>query len=253
VFLDSFDHITPDYYENERMVGAEFPSVDYWLKLTSVDDERRFSMLSPLLSNKRILDFGCGGGGFINKAKSLASLVVGVDAEQATADYWGQGIYTDLDAVPESDFDVITAFHVVEHLHDPAAMLHKLGGLLSENGRMVVEVPSADDALLTLYDSPGFQEFTYWSQHLFLFNASNFKMLAEKAGLKVVALSQYQRYPLSNHLYWLSKGLPGGHQKWVFLDDPILNNAYAKALAEIGKSDTLVAHLELATKEDGVI
>lgn len=63
VYLDSFEHIVPDFYTNSRMVGAEFPSVDYWLKVTAVDDERRFKMFSSLLPNKRVMDFGCGGGG----------------------------------------------------------------------------------------------------------------------------------------------------------------------------------------------
>lgn len=49
-------------------------------------------------------------------------------------------------------------------------MLNKLAGLLKSNGRMIVEVPSVEDAFLTLNDCDAFQRFTYWSQHLFLFN-----------------------------------------------------------------------------------
>ena len=110
---------------------------------------------------------------------------------------------------------------------------------------MIIEVPSSEDALLTLFDCDAFQRFTYWSQHLFLFNAETLRQLASQAGLKVIAMQQYQRYPLSNHLHWLSQGNPGGHQKWSFLNSPILAEAYANTLAAIGKCDTLVAHLEL--------
>jgi hypothetical protein len=142
---------------------------------------------------------------------------------------------------------LITAFHVVEHLSDPIAVLKTLAEKLSKNGRMVVEVPSSGDALLTLYDSSAFQHFTYWSQHLFLFNAETLRHLANKAGLRIVSIQQYQRYPLSNHLHWLSQGEPGGHQKWAFLDSPELKAAYANALASVAMCDTLIAHLELAT------
>ncbi len=142
-------------------------------------------------------------------------------------------------------FDLITAFHVIEHLPDPVAMLKALAYKLSKNGRIVVEVPSSEDALLTLYASKEFLRFTYWSQHLFLFSAETLKDLAERAGLRVVSVQQYQPYPLSNHLHWLSKGKPGGHQQWNFLDSADLNQAYAGALAAMGKCDTLIAHLEL--------
>ena len=109
---------------------------------------------------------------------------------------------------------------------------------------MVVKVPSSEDVLLTLYDSSAFQHFTYWSQHLFLFNAETLRRLAKQAGPCIVSIQQYQRYPLSNHLHWLSKGKPGGHQKWPFLDSSNLNEAYANSLASIGKCDTLIAWLE---------
>jgi SAM-dependent methyltransferase len=160
-------------------------------------------------------------------------------------DYWAGQI----NIVPSVEsagggYDLITAFHVIEHLSDPRSMLACLAGSLKPNGRMIIEVPSAEDALLTLYDCDAFQRFTYWSQHLFLFNAPTLEMLARQAGLRVVAVQHYQRYPLSNHLHWLSQGKPGGHQRWAFLDTPELASAYASTLAALGKTDTLIAHLE---------
>ena len=110
---------------------------------------------------------------------------------------------------------------------------------------MVIEVPSANDALLTFYDSDAFQRFTYWSQHLYLFTPSTLSKVLENAGLRVSAIQQYQRYPLSNHLYWLSNLSPGGHEKWSFLDNSALHEAYSQTLAQIGKCDTLIAFAEL--------
>ena len=45
-------------------------------------------------------------------------------------------------------------------------------------------------------------------------------------------------------MHWLSQGKPGGHQRWAFLDTPELASAYANTLAALGKTDTLIAHLE---------
>jgi hypothetical protein len=114
---------------------------------------------------------------------------------------------------------------------------------LQIKGRLIIEVPSAEDALLTLYSCPKFQDFTYWSQHLFLFNPESLRQLAIQAGFRVEAIQQVQRYPLSNHLFWLSQGKPGGHQTWNFLDNIALNEAYESSLGSIGKCDTLIAHL----------
>lgn len=66
------------------------------------------------------------------------------------------------------NYDLITAFHVVEHLPDPRTTLKELSSLLSPEGYLIIEVPSSEDALITLYDCDAFQKFTYWSQHLYL-------------------------------------------------------------------------------------
>jgi 2-polyprenyl-3-methyl-5-hydroxy-6-metoxy-1,4-benzoquinol methylase len=248
VTLSSLEHIRSGFYEKSGMHGAEPMPMDVWLKMTNWDDQRRYDMLKPLLPNKRLLDFGCGAGGFLNKAQKLAAAVVGLELERRVHEHWnGQiTIYSDAE-LAGGGFDLISSFHVIEHLSDPRAMLKTLSKMLAENGRMVIEVPSSEDALLTLYDSSEFQRFTYWSQHLFLFNAETLRRLAEQAGLRIVTVKQYQRYPLSNHLYWLSQGRPGGHQKWDFIDSPELNVAYANTLAAMGKCDTLIAHLESAS------
>jgi len=136
---------------------------------------------------------------------------------------------------------------VVEHIQDPRGIISNLGKLLKPKGRLIVEVPSADDALLSLYDCDTFQRFTYMSQHLFLFNASTLALLAKQAGLRVIAIQYYQRYSLANHLHWLSLGSPGGHQHWAFLDTPELSHTYAQSLSAIGRTDTLIAYLEIGS------
>ncbi len=53
------------------------------------------------------------------------------------------------------------------------------------------------------------------------------------------------RYSIDNPLA-LSQGQPGGHQRWAFLDTPETAHSYANTLATLGKTDTLIAHLERA-------
>jgi 2-polyprenyl-3-methyl-5-hydroxy-6-metoxy-1,4-benzoquinol methylase len=243
VSLDNKE-INDQFYIKSKMHGDALPEIESWLKECDPDDQRRVELLKQIICNKNILDFGCGAGGFLCKARNYASNVTGIELEERIKEFYKNKIkiYQYLDEVDEL-FDVITAFHCIEHVADPANLLAQMSRVLTENGLIVIEVPSADDALLTLYESPAFQKFTYWSQHLYLFNRESLAKLALKAGLKVNAISYYQRYPLSNHLYWLSRSAPGGHNKWAFLNSNDLNLAYSSALASIGKTDTLIAYL----------
>ena len=93
---------------------------------------------------------------------------------------------------------------------------------------------------MTLYESKFFRNFTYWSQHLFLFNEKTVKLLEKNSGLKLNWVKHIQRYPLSNHLYWLSKKKPGGHKHWNFLDNSLITSEYEKQLSLVGKTDTLL-------------
>jgi len=245
VMLSSHQHIQAGHYEDSGMHGDAVPSIETWLRDTEQDDHRRFEMLKSALVNRRVLDFGCGAAGFVRKVQSLTAEVAGVEPERRVREYWGDSItlYGGLEDVG-GGYDLITAFHVFEHLPDPRRLLTELATRLKDQGRLVIEVPSSDDALLVLYENDAFQRFTYWSQHLFLFNPETLRRLASQAGLRVVSIQQFQRYPLSNHLHWLSRNRPGGHQYWSFLDSPELTNAYANALAAIGKCDTLIAQFE---------
>lgn len=247
VSLSQRDHIGVDHYADSGMHGDEPLPMQAWLRMTEQDDRRRFEMLGAALVERRVLDFGCGAAGFVDKVRSVAAEVAGVEPERRVREYWGDRvvIHPGLDDAVGT-YDVITAFHVIEHLPDPRSMLRALAQRLTERGRLVIEVPSSEDALITLYDNAAFQRFTYWSQHLFLFNADTLRRLAVQANLRVASIQQWQRYPLSNHLHWLSHNQSGGHERWSFIDTPALHAAYSASLAALGKCDTLIAYLEKA-------
>jgi 2-polyprenyl-3-methyl-5-hydroxy-6-metoxy-1,4-benzoquinol methylase len=250
VFLASFDHIKEDFYESSEMHGGEMSDVQIWLKETAWDDERRFQYLKSELPNRSLLDFGCGAGGFLLRARELAATAHGVELEIRLSNHYQSHGLTVFQNLSDSStdirgggYDIITMFHVLEHIPDPKSILGELSEMLAANGQIIVEVPNADDVLLTFYNNRPFSQFTYWSCHLFLYTVKTLEMLFDQVNLKVNYIKHIQRYPLSNHLYWLAKGNPGGHQKWHFLDSPELQAAYEKQLAAIGKCDTVLASI----------
>ena len=52
--------------------------------------------------------------------------------------------------------------------------------------------------------------------------------------------TQLQRHTLVIHLHWLLQGLPGGHMKWIELNDECLNKMYVDKLIELGIADTFL-------------
>ena len=250
VFLSSFDHIRNGFYQDSEMHGGEMPNIETWIKETDWDDERRYQYLKTLLPSRKLLDFGCGTGGFLLKAGNLAAMAHGVEPEMRLSSHYqrqGLTVFQDLShilaEIREGGYDLITMFHVLEHIPDPKSILGELSEMLADDGQIILEVPNADDALLTLYNSGPFSRFTYWSCHLFLYKAKTLEMLFEQMNLRVNYIKQVQRYPISNHLFWLANEKPGGHQKWHFLDSPELHAAYEKQLSAISKCDTIVASI----------
>jgi len=243
VFLSSLDHIKEDFYEDSGMHDEEY-DLQTWIKDTKWDDTRRFNQYSEIIKNKDVLDFGCGTGGFLKQAKSMAANVYGIELEKRLNAHFLENeltVYQSIEQL-ECSVDYIFMFHVLEHIKEPFSVLEKLKQKLKPDGNIIIEVPSSNDALLTLYRNKAFSCFTYWSPHLYLYNHTTLEILAKKAGLKVNAIQQKQRYPLANHLYWLAEGKPAGHIKWNFLNDSLLNNAYENVLASLGKCDTIIAY-----------
>ena len=245
VYLSSLNHIHDGHYEESGMHDDEAPDINNWLKETELDDRRRYNFIKEKIANKNVLDFGCGVGGFLGMATQSARKVSGIELEKALQPSFQErklNVFSNLNEAKShgEKYDIITAFHVVEHLQNPKKILKDLALLLSENGEIIVEVPNSNDVLLTLYENEPFQNFTYWSKHLFLFNKTTITELIKQAGLKLNWVKHVQRYPLSNHLYWLAKGKPGGHFVWDLINNDKLDKEYENQLSDIGRTDTLI-------------
>lgn len=244
VFLSSNAMIDDNFYEKSLM-HKKNTSIDEWIATTQMDDGRRYDYLKDAIVGKKVLDFGSGNGGFLSRVMGSTKIAVGVELEERVKDHYDSckiPLYRQMDEINEK-FDYITLFHVLEHLSEPARILSNLSSLLEAGGQIIVEVPNSEDALIALYDSKAFQDFTYWSCHLFLFNETTLKLLVEKAGLKLNYIKQIQRYPLSNHLFWLAHGKPGGQEYYKILEDQALTLAYNNKLASLGMCDTIYASI----------
>lgn len=232
-------------YETNNLSNLD---IDERLKLFKTDDIRRYEMVKDSCIGKKVLDFGCGFGGFLSYISRVTDVACGVDLGKNEREYLTNKGIRCFKTIDDSGqkFDIITLFHTFEHLAEPKVWLDKFSQYLNENGYLIIEVPNANDILLSLYANDKFANFTYWSAHLFLYTIKSLTMLIEECGkYNIISSGQVQRYPISNHLMWLAKGLPGGHNKWNYLDSKELKEAYARKLEELEMCDTLFFVLQL--------
>ena len=232
------------FYQESGMRGGRTSPLNELRRETWDDDERRFRFTEKMIEGKSVLDFGCGDGGYLLRAKTIARDVCGVELESSVREALQKEGIPCYEAIREAGtMDVITMFHVLEHIDDPVPLLREIAGHLSAGGQLIVEVPNADDALLSLYGCDAFADFTYWKCHIYLYTMDTLRRLAKKANLWIRFMKQIQRYPLCNHMYWLAKGKPGGHFAWSFLDDKELSEKYGSQLAKLGIADTILCGL----------
>ncbi|CAA6605000.1 Methyltransferase type 11 [Rhodospirillaceae bacterium LM-1] len=211
-----------------------------------VDTDRRVEKYRHFCVGKRICDFGCGSGGFLRRMVGVAKEAVGIELQ---ADYASR---LEADGIPcfstlseaKEQFDAVFLFHSFEHFPDPLAILREIKAALKNEGvgKLVIEVPHANDFLISQLDCQEFLDFTLWSQHLILHTRESLSVFLREAGFKSICIEGVQRFGLSNHLHWLRRGKPGGHTGILStLETPALTLAYADALARIDATDTLVA------------
>ena len=211
------------------------------------DDYRRAVQFEKNLKNKDILDFGCGWGGFLNNIKNFKSLS-GVELRKECINY----IHKNLNKISISDnlnsfeekFDIITMFHVLEHIPYQTETLKVLKSKLKKKGKIIIEVPHAEDFLILQDELKEFKNFTFWSQHLILHTYKSLKSILLKSGFKNINIQYYQRYNFSNHLGWFLKRKPGGHNFYKEITSDSLNLSYCENLKKIGQTDTLIATAE---------
>ena len=248
IFIGSDEHIAESYYQ-------KISDLAYWgavtrldaAKKTLRDDRRRAQAIRPLVENRRWLDIGTGNGGILDLLAPACAEVAAVEPQPGPRQALrndGYLVHADIEDVPAGSFDVITLFHVYEHVTDPIGFLRAVKKRLAPGGRVCIEVPHARDFLIDFLACESFIAFTLWSEHLILHSRQSLARFVAAAGFERCTISGIQRYPLANHLHWLVEGKPAGETHWPQLSTPEINLAYERLLSSLDYTDTLIAWAE---------
>jgi SAM-dependent methyltransferase len=140
---------------------------------------------------------GCSTGGFLASIKGPAWKLYGIEMSDKVAEYakarTGAEVFVGdiLDApFPPASFDVITCFHVFEHMYEPDRILARVSEWLKPGGIFYMMVPNIDSAGARIFKS-------YWyalelPRHLFHFSPVSLRAMSGAVGLNVVSIETHR-------------------------------------------------------------
>ena len=171
-----------------------------YLKTESIHLEKRFRKrieeIRQYVFPGSLLDVGCGAGYFLKLAADTGYSTQGVELSPYAAKYaqqnFGlrvfQGELADAGFDRES-FDIITLWHILEHVHDPGDFLGQVNGLLKKTGLLAVEVPNIRS--LSARIAGVNWELMAPKEHFYYFNKSTIKRYLENSGFIIILVQSF--------------------------------------------------------------
>ena len=179
------------YYEFEDYISHTdgkrtlFEKMYHFIKRKAIRD--KVSLINSYQPLKgRILDIGAGTGDFLLEAKNQNWDILGIEPnDKAKGIALGKGIkFGDtIERLESNSFDVITMWHVLEHVPDVEHQVAELKRLLKPSGTIIIAVPNFKS-----YDANHYKEF--WAaydvpRHLWHFSKTAIEKLFDKQNMNL--------------------------------------------------------------------
>lgn len=184
----------PSYYESDDYIShtdgkrSLFEKVYHIIKRKAIRD--KVKLITSFQSEKgSLLDIGAGTGDFLLEAKNQGWNTIGIEpSEKAKNSAIGKGIdFADnLEQLGNNSFDVITMWHVLEHVPDLENQIVTLKRLLKKNGTIIIAVPNYKS-----YDAKYYGEF--WAaydvpRHLWHFSKIAIEKLFAQQNIRLIKI-----------------------------------------------------------------
>lgn len=182
------------YYQSEDYISHSNTSkgiVNSIYKIVrEVTIRQKVNLLKTMLpGGNSILDYGCGTGEFLNAMSKSGWTAKGIEpgkeARTSAIKNYSLQVFepSQLISFPEKSFDLITLWHVLEHVHRLNDTIVLFKKLLTDNGRIIIAVPNSNSA-----DAKTYKE--KWAaydvpRHLYHFNDETMSMLFKNHKMKV--------------------------------------------------------------------
>lgn len=181
------------YYQSDDYISHTDASTSFINLLYKL--ARTFTLQAKLRTLRRyqrsgtILDYGCGTGDFLRTCLKARWSVQGIEPDEKARtiaeNKLSITLKQDISEIPKNTkYDVITAWHVLEHVSDLRGTLKNLRKRLEKEGFLFIAVPN-----VTSHDAQHYRE--YWAaydvpRHLYHFSQESFNSLITKSKLKLI-------------------------------------------------------------------
>jgi SAM-dependent methyltransferase len=182
----------PEYYSHDD--SAKNLTQLLYQTIRKIAIRRKLALINSLVQEPgNLLDYGCGTGEFLNQAKLEGWNVSGFEPNQKARTLAEEKIskkisseQDDLDS--NQNFDVITLFHVLEHVHKLRKSIKSLLKSLKSGGYLLIAVPNPES-----FDAKKYSEaWAGWDvpRHLYHFNSDAMKSFQEIFDLDLIDLKK---------------------------------------------------------------
>ncbi|MDC9724284.1 MAG: class I SAM-dependent methyltransferase [Urechidicola sp.] len=183
------------YYESEEYIShtdskkSLFDRIYQLVKTYTIS--KKIKLVTSFLdidSQKSILDIGCGTGDFLVASKKKGFNVCGIEPKEKPNSISKSkleiDIYQDISEINSQKFDIISMWHVLEHVPNLEEYISNLKQLLNPNGTLFVAVPNHKSFDANYYGK-------FWAaydvpRHLWHFSQKSIELLFKKEQMKVV-------------------------------------------------------------------
>jgi 2-polyprenyl-3-methyl-5-hydroxy-6-metoxy-1,4-benzoquinol methylase len=208
----------PDYYQTQAYQPHQSNRKSFFDKIYRWVRNRSFYYKYRLIKKQHpafrsVLDFGTATGDFLTFLQTKNIDVCGIEPNDKALEIAQKSIpgkvFKQLDAC-DKKFDVITLWHVLEHVDNPGKLLQQLTTKLHPEGLLFIAVPNFKS-----YDAEFYRQ--YWAaydvpRHLWHFSPRSIHQLFEAYGLQLI--DQKPLYLDSFYVSLLSEQYKTGKKKW---------------------------------------
>lgn len=208
-----------EYYSHQENKKGFIPKL--YEKVKVINLKHKYKVATKGKTAGKLLDIGCGVGDYIKTAEQHGWQCTGVEPSDIAREIAGKKIQAkiiqseELEKIPDKTFDVITMWHVLEHVDNIKWQVTQLQRLLKENGRIIIAVPNYKS-----YDANYYKE--KWAaydvpRHLNHFNQKTMVKIFKTNDLELIS---------TNRLKWDAYYISYMSEQYRHHKFPLIKGAY---------------------------